>query len=96
MLEDRDGEDEEEEALVRDFDCDGAQGAKDLLGFDKDGLEDDAKEDEWNLVDDGKSADPYFSCFPCSLGLGSLQEIPNRHLCCCRCPLGGKTLQGWC
>lgn len=69
MLEDGDGEDEDEnenedeEALVRDFDRDGAQGAEDLLGFDKDGLEDDAEEDEWNLVDDGKSADPYFSYF---------------------------------
>jgi hypothetical protein len=98
VLEDGDGEDEDEdeEALVRDFDRDGAQGAEDLLGFDKDGLEDDAEEDKWNLADDGKLADPYFSYFPCSLGLRSLQEIPNRHPCCCRCPLRGKPSQGWC
>ncbi|KIM73569.1 hypothetical protein PILCRDRAFT_15149 [Piloderma croceum F 1598] len=63
VLENRDGEDENKEALVRDFDCDSTQGAEDLLGFNKDGLEDNAKEDEWNLADDGKS----------------LQEIPNRH-----------------
>jgi hypothetical protein len=58
VMEDGDGEDEDEEALVRDFDRDGAQGAEDLLGFDKDGLEDDAEEDEWSLMDDGESADP--------------------------------------
>ena len=53
-MEDGNGEDEDE-ALVRDFDHDGAQGAEDLLGFDKDGLEDDAEEDEWSLMDDGES-----------------------------------------
>jgi hypothetical protein len=58
VMEDGEGEDEDEEALVRDFDRDGAQGAEGLLGFDKDGLDDDAEEDEWNLADDGKSAAP--------------------------------------
>jgi hypothetical protein len=42
-----------EEALVRDFDADGTQGAEDLLGFDEDGLEDDTEEEEWDLADDG-------------------------------------------
>jgi len=37
------------EALVRDFNRDGAE---ELLGFDKDGLENDAKEEEWNMADD--------------------------------------------
>jgi hypothetical protein len=61
VMEDGDGEDEDEEALVRDFDRDGAQGAEDLLGFDKDGQEDNAEEDEWSLMDDGESADPCFA-----------------------------------
>jgi hypothetical protein len=47
-----------DEALVRDFDRDGAQGAEELFGFDKDGLEDDAEEEEWNLAGDGKPAEP--------------------------------------
>jgi hypothetical protein len=65
VMEDGDGEDEDEEALVRDFDDDGAQGAEDLLGFDKDGLEDDAEEDEWSLADDGESAEPMLSYSSC-------------------------------
>ena len=55
VMEDGDGENEDEEALVRDFDRAGTQGAEDLLGLDKDGLEDDAEEDEWSLMDDGES-----------------------------------------
>ena len=62
VMEDGDGEDEDEEALVRDFNRDSAQGAEDLLGFDKDGLEDDA---EWSLMDDGESADPCLA-IPCA------------------------------
>ena len=55
-MEDADDEGQDEEALVRDFDRDGAEGAEALLGFDNDGLEDDAEEEEWNLVDDGELA----------------------------------------
>ena len=60
-MEDGEGEDKDKEALVRDFDRDGAQGAEGLLGFNKDGLDDNAEEDEWNLADDGKSAAPCLS-----------------------------------
>jgi len=59
-MEDADDEGQDEEALVRDFDRDGAQGAESLLGFDNDGLEDDAEEEEWNLVDDGELMRPSF------------------------------------
>ena len=59
-MEDADDERQDEEALVRDFDRDGTQGAESLLGFDNDGLEDDAEEEEWNLVDDGELMRPSF------------------------------------
>jgi hypothetical protein len=47
-------EDEGEEALIRDFDRDGAQGGEELLGFDHDGLEDDTEEEEWDLANNGE------------------------------------------
>ena len=47
-------EDDGDEALIRIFDRDGEQGAEDLLGFDQDGLEDDAEEEQWDLADDGE------------------------------------------
>ena len=68
VMEDGDSEDEDEEVLVREFDRDGAQGAEDLLGFGKDGLDDDAEEDEWNLADDGKSAAPCLAIPRADLG----------------------------
>ena len=46
-------EDEGDEVLIREFDRDGAQGGEELLGFDNDGLEDDAEE-EWDLTDNGE------------------------------------------
>jgi hypothetical protein len=67
-MEDGDSEDEDEEVPIREFDRDGAQGAEDLLGFSKDGLDDDAEEDEWNLADDGKSAAPCLAIFCADLG----------------------------
>jgi hypothetical protein len=51
-IEDEVDEDDGDEALIRIFDRDGEQGAEDLLGFDQDGLEDDAEEEQWDLADD--------------------------------------------
>jgi hypothetical protein len=53
-IEDEVDEDDGDEALIRIFDRDGEQGAEDLLGFDQDGLEDDAEEEQWDLADDGE------------------------------------------
>jgi hypothetical protein len=96
-MEDADDEGQDEEALVRDFDQDGAQGAESLLGFDNDGLEDDAEEEEWNLVDDGELMRPSFVC-PLlieSMVPRSLQEISNKYSGCCCFAIRGKSSQGW-
>lgn len=47
-------EDIDDEGLIETFDKDGTQGAQDILGFDRNGLEDDAEEEEWNLANDSE------------------------------------------
>jgi hypothetical protein len=76
-------EDEGDEALIRDFDRDGAQGGEELLGFDHDGLEDDAEEEEWDLADNGEFR-TMFKVLPTHLLDRSIQNVSDGYSCCGR------------
>ena len=75
-------EDGGDEALMRDFDRDGAQGGEELLGFDNDGLEDDAEEEEWDLMDNGEFRTTS-KLLPAHT-LGSIQNVSDSYSRCGR------------